>query len=239
MALKERFPWVRVSAVVALVVVVIVASLRIPDFEHAPASETVLPTVGLTQIGPDASAELLAEQLAAYDPTPMFIPSPMTSSDPGIKEEAQAGTGGPFEPLAPDLTKTGPLRFAAPVPVPAGPVEGLRLTERTEAALALGRTELAGEGLSIRAGQIEAIAVDSGRIVFTLNMPAAPDMPRADWQPLELMGAVTRAGLVGELVVTISSGSEEIDGFFRSHLAKNVRIDARLRPGFYVFQVGP
>lgn len=239
MASKERFPWVRVSAVVALAVVVTVAGLRLPDFERVPESKTVLPRVGLTQIGPDASAELLAEQLAAYDPTPMFLPSPMTGSDPGIKEEAQAGTGGPFAPLAPDLTKTGPLRFAAPVPVPAGPVEGLRLTERTEAALALGRMELVGEGLSIRAGQVEAIAVDTGRIVFTLSMPAAPDMPRSDWQPLELMGAITRAGLVGELVVISSSGSEEIDGFFRFHLAKNMRIDARLRPGVYAFRVGP
>lgn len=239
MALKERFPWVRVSAVVTLVVVVTVAGLRLPDFERAPESKTVLPKVGLTQIGPDASAELLAEQLAAYDPTPMFIPSPMTSSDPGIKEDVQGGTGGPFEPLAPDLTKNGPLRFAAPVPVPAGPVEGLRLTERTEAALALGRADVAGEGLFVRVGQIEAISVDSGRVVFTHTMPEAPDMPDGDWQPLELMGAITRAGLVGELVVTSSSGSEEMDDFFRFHLRKNVRIDARLRPGFYAFRVGP
>ena len=239
MALKERFPWVRVSAVVALVVVVIVAGLRIPDFEHAPASETVLPTVGLTQIGPDASAELLAEQLAAYDPTPMFIPTPMNNSGPVIEVEAHVGTGGPFEPLPPGLTKTGPLRFAAPVPVPSGPVEGLRLTERTEAALALGRADVAGEGLVVRAGQIEAISLDSGRVVVTHTMPEAPDMPGGDWQPLELMGAITRAGFVGELVVTSSSGSEEMDDFFRFHLRKNVRIDARLRPGFYAFRVGP
>jgi hypothetical protein len=115
----------------------------------------------------------------------------------------------------------------------------LRLTERTEAALALGRADVAGEGLVVRAGQIEAISLDSGRVVVTHTMPEAPDMPGGDWQPLELMGAITRAGFVGELVVTSSSGSEEMDDFFRFHLRKNVRIDARLRPGFYAFRVGP
>jgi len=239
MALKQRFPWIGVSAVVAFMVVVTVAGLRIPDYVGVSNKEVVLPMLGLTQIGPDASAELLAERIAAYDPAPMFIPSPMSSSDSVIEREDQVGAGGPFEALPPSLTKTGPLRFGSTVPVPVDPVEGLRLTERADAALAVGRTDAVGERLFDRGGQIEAISIENGHIALTLNLPETSDMPRTDWQPLELMGAVTRAGFIGELVVTASSGSDEIDDFFRSHLAKNVRLDARLQPGFYAFRVGP
>jgi hypothetical protein len=239
MAAKQRFPWVAVSAVVALALTLVVAGLRIPESVDSPARGVVLPALVLTRIDPDKSAELLTEQLAAYDPTPMFIPSVMNSSATALPPEARPGAGGPFAPLPPDLTKTGVLKFPSPVPAPASPVAGLRLTERAEAALAIGRVDAEGRGLSSRTGQIEAVAIDCGQVMLTLDIPASFNVPGGDWQPLELMGAVTRSGLVGELVVTMSSGSEEIDDFFRSNLRKNVRIDARLRPGFYAFRVGP
>jgi len=239
MALKQRFPWIGVSAVVAFIVVLTVAGLRIPDFVESSNKQVVLPMLGLTKIGPDASAELLAERLAAYDPTPMFMPSPMNSSDSVSGVGAQVGAGGPFEALPPSLTRTGPLRFASLVPVPLDAVEGLRLTERSDAALVVGRTDVVGERLFERSGQLEAISLENGRTVLTINLTDASGVLRADWQPLELMGAVTRTGFIGEIVVTASSGSDEIDEFFRFHLAENVRLDARLRPGFYAFRVGP
>lgn len=238
MAVKQRFPWVGVSAGAAFVVMVVAAVLRIP--EHAGSSPgQALPVMVLTRIGSGASEELLAEQLAAYDPTPMFIPSSMNSSDPAAPAESRLGVSGPFAALPPDLTKKEILRFPSPVAIPVGSIEGLRLTERASAALAIGRIDEPGGALAVRGGHIEAVALSAGRVAVTLNLPASGDIPGDDWQPLELMGAVTSAGLVGELVVTSSSGSEEVDDFFRFHLRKNVRIDARLRPGFYAFRVGP
>lgn len=239
MAATQRFPWVGVSAVVALGLIVAVAGLRLPESVDGTSGGQALPSLVLTRIDSGVSAELLAEQLAAYDPTPMFIPSAMNSSAPAIPSEAKPGAGGPFSALPPDLTKTGALRFPSQVSVPTSPVGGLRLTERADASLVMGRVDTAGEGLSLRAARIEAVAVNRAQASLTLDLPAALIVPDADWQPLELMGAVTRAGQVGELVVTASSGSEEIDDFFRFHLRKNVRIDALLRPGFYAFRVGP
>lgn len=239
MALKQRFPWVGVSAVVALVLIVAVAGLRMPESVDGPAAGQALPSLVLTRIGSEPSAELLAEQLAAYDPTPMFIPSAMNSSMPSIPPEVKPGAGGPFSALPPDLTKTGALRFPSQVSVPTNPVGGLRLTERSDAPLVVGRVDTVGEGLLLRTARIEAVAVNRAQVSLTMDLPAGLNVPGGDWQPLELMGAVTRAGQVGELVVTTSSGSEEIDDFFRFHLGKNVRIDARLRPGFYAFRVGP
>ncbi len=239
MAATQRFPWVGVSAVVALALIGVVAGLRLPESVDVSAEKQALPSLILTRTGPEASAELLAEQLAAYDPTPMFIPSVMNSSTPAIPPAARPGAGGPFAALPPDLIKTGVLRFPSLVSIPANPVGGLRLTERSDAALVMGRMDTVGEGLSLRSGRIEAVALNRAQVSLTLDLPAGLKVPGGDWQPLELVGAVTRAGLVGELVVTVSSGSEEIDDFFRFHLKKNVRIDARLRPGFYAFRVGP
>lgn len=241
MVAKQRFPWVGASAVVALAVVMAVAGLQLPADRPTPSTRANLPVLTLTRGGTVRSAELLAEQLAAYDPTPLFIPSPMGSNDAALPEAARPGTGGPFPALPPELTKTGPLKFLSPVAIPRTPVEGLRLTERTDAPLALLRADTVGGGLAGRLAQVDAVAADSGRVMLTLtlSLPAPAGPPQADWQPLELMGAVTRAGLAGDLVVTSSSGSDEIDEFFRSHLRKNVRIGERLPVGFYAFRVGP
>jgi hypothetical protein len=239
MAAKQRFPWIAVSASATLVLILVVSGLRVPESADESMDQAKLPSLGLTRVGSEASAELLAEQLAAYDPTPMFIPSAMNSSSPVIPPEARPGAGGPFAALPPDLTKSGALKFPVLVPIPANSVDGLRLTERADAAMAVGRMDTVGKEVYSRAGQVEAIAVSDNRRALRLDLPAILELPSNDWQPLELMGSVNRAGLVGELVVVVSSGSEEIDNFFRHHLRKNVRIDARLLPGFYTFQVGP
>lgn len=239
MAAKQRFPWVGTSAVAAFGVVIATAGLELPGDFPTPETRASLPALALTGGGAGVSQELLAERLAAYDPAPLFIPSPMGSNDAALPEAVRRGAGGPFASLPPELTKTGPLQFPSPVVVPRTPVEGLRLTERTDAPLALQRADTAGPAVAGRMARVDAVMADNGRILLTLNLPVAAGLPQTDWQPLELMGAVTRSGLTGDLVVTGSSGSDEIDEFFRSHLRKNVRIGERLPVGFYVFRVGP
>lgn len=239
MAAKQRFPWVAVSAVVAVVVVATVAWLQLPaDYGH-PSATASRPAFVLTQNGPGMSAELLAEQLAAYDPAPLFIPSAMSSTGAALADKGRPGSTGPFAEFPPALTKTGALEFPVPVPVPRGPVQALRLTERPESPLAIARAETAGKGLVPRGAQVEAVLASTGRVVVSLNLPVSDALPQTDWQPLELLGAVTRSGLLGELVITASSGSVEIDDYFRSHLRKNLRIGDRLPAGFYAFRVGP
>jgi hypothetical protein len=239
MAAKQRFPWVTVSAVVAAGVVSIVAWLRVPEYSVTPSEGAHLPALGLTQINAARSKQLLAEQLAAYDPTPLFIPSPMNSHEPPITEDARSRASGPFTEIRPELTKTGPLKFPPPVVIPDGPVGGLRLTERPTASLALTRDDEGGGALKTRLARVEAVTAADGRVVLAIDLPFSTEIPPGDWQPLELAGSVNRAGLLGELVVTASSGSGEIDDYFRSLLAKNLRIGARLSEGFYAFRVGP
>lgn len=239
MAAKQRFPWIAVSALVAIVVVSTVAWLQVPaDYSQSDPS-VVLPTLGLTQMSPERSKELLVEQLAAYDPTPLFLPSPMNNNEPAIPDDARPRASGPFAVLVPALTKSGLLKFPPPVSIPKTPIDGLRFTERPIAPLALGRDDQVGERLSGRLGRLEALTAASGSVVLTLDLPASTGFPGGDWQPMEFMGAVTPSGLLGELVVTSSSGSGEIDDYFRFLLRKNMRIGQRLSEGFYAFRVGP
>lgn len=233
----DRFPWIAVSALAAVGVFGAAVCLRLPkNWEQDEIA--VLPALRLTR-AKSPSKELLAEKLAAYDPSPLFMPSPMSSNEPTLPEEARAGFTGPFAPLNPTLTKKGLIQFPAPVAVPKTPVDGLRLTERTDAAMALAREDTDTTPLPERLGQVEAVSVASGRVALVLELPLPDDHPEGDWQPMELMGAVTKAGLAGALVITSSSGSDEIDGYFRSHLKKNVRFGERLPEGFYAFRVGP
>ena len=77
MAKEARFPWVAVSAVVAFVLIGIVAMLPLPHEAQRVERKGHLPRLGLTQISPDRATELLIEQIVAYDPAPLFIPSAM------------------------------------------------------------------------------------------------------------------------------------------------------------------
>ena len=239
MVVKQRFPWVGAGAVAAFLVVMVSAGLELPADSTAPSARVSLPVLVLTRAGEGASQELLAERLAAYDPAPLFIPSPMGSNDAVLPEAVRSGAGGPFAALPPELTKTGPIKFPSPVVVPRTAVEGLRLTERTDSPLALQRVDTVGAALAGRMARVDVVTADDGRVALTLSLPVGAGLSQNDWQPLELMGAVTRSGLTGDLVVTSSSGSDEIDEFFRSHLRKNVRIGERLPAGFYTFRVGP
>lgn len=244
MAQTPRFPWVTVSAVVAVGLVSTTAWLQIPIAQTVEQESEPLPVLIMSRPADSADGELLAERLAAYDPTPLFIPSALTSS--GLGEtvslrggDSKGGRDGPFRAFPAELIKNGPLPFPSNVPIPVGPLAGLRLTERSDAPLALGRVDDSGKPLARRGGYLEAVAVGSGRVVLSMRLPEAQNFPGGDWQPLELMGSISRSGLTGGLVVTASSGTDEIDAYFRFYLSENVRIGERLPAGSYVFRVGP
>lgn len=236
---SQRFPWIVVSAVSSAAVVGVAAWLQVPHAGDMVADRSgELPLLGFARSGASVPADIMAEQIVAYDPTPMFVPSAMSNSDPALPEDSRPGAAGPFGVLPPALTKDGPVRFPAAVAVPDSPIGALRFTERTDASLAITRTDGAGPPLTARAAKIEIVGATGGKYALELELPSPQPLLSGEWQPLELMGAVTRAGLVGELIVTGSSGVDEIDEFFRSHLRQNLRVGARLKAGFYVFHVG-
>ena len=233
-----RFPWIGVSAVAAFVLLGIVLALPIPEEVRRDERPGNLPAMGLTRISPDQATELLNEEIGAYDPAPLFIPSKMNSSDPELPEGIRPGAKGPFAELPPLYVRNAPLLFPAGVSLPDGPVEELKRTVLVKGMVAMGLVDLEkGEGAK-PAIRLEVLRVGSGEQVLAIDIPLVSGLGDGDWQPLELVGAVSREGLVGDLGVALSSGSNEIDNDFRSHLHQNMLIGDRLPKGFYTFRVG-
>lgn len=239
MTKQPRFPWVATSAVVSIGVVAAVVWLEVPSIKHNGVAPASRPRLTLDRVEPALHGDVLAEKLAAYDPAPLFIPSEWNSTEASLPDEARPEAGGPFAPIPPELTKTAALAFPPPVPVPRSVVEGLRLATPADEPLALARGDFDVRPLGQRLAHLEAVKAETGEVVLAIDLPLVGGLPEADWQPLELVGAVTRSGLAGELVVIQSSGVEEIDQFFRDHLRRKVRVGQRLTRGFWVFRIGP
>jgi len=238
MPVQKRFPWVSVSAVVATLLIGSVAML--PSVGEGPsvAQPAKLPALGLARISGGEATELLTEKILAYDPAPLFIPTAMNCNEADLPAGIRPGSEGPFDELPTRFTRIAPLNFPSKLKAPGNPIEGLGRTGGDNALLAMDRTDgvaARNEGASVI---IEVLKVGEGDWVAAGELSAAPVVGFEDWQPLELMGAVTREGFVGELVVTASSGSSEIDDNFRSLLRKNVLFGGRLSVGFYTFRVG-
>ena len=241
MEAKQRFPWVSVSAAVAVLVVGVVVWLQIPQPPTGLAPRALLPTLGLMKFDRSHTPEVLAEQLAAYDPTPLFLPTAMNSGPMGLLADSQYNADGPFTPLSISFVfheGDARLKFPSSIATPTSPIEGSGMADKRQTLMFLGRMDSVGEKLPPRVGYMEALEAGSGRVVLSLPLEAA-DGPQGDWQPMELLGAVSRFGQVGSLVVTVSSGSDDVDDYFGSLLTQVVRIGVRLPSGFYDFRIGP
>jgi len=147
MRARQRFPWIPVSAGAAVLVVGVAAWLQIPPAVPTPRAGEPMPALDFTRFDARAGEGALAERLAAYDPTPLFLPTPMNSGQKVLASEERRDTNGPFADLPPGLVfneSKADLDFPPIVAVPADPVEGLALADRREVPLVLGRTDGAG-----------------------------------------------------------------------------------------------
>ena len=244
MKVKQRFPWIQVSAAASVLVVGVVAWLQIPISTPAPAPEVDKPTLllGFVRLDPAARVEVMTEQLAAYDPTPLFMPTAMGGVQKIMFSEEKTNADGPFAALPPRFVFNkvkASLVFKPVVDEPLGPMQGLSLTDSRAFPLAIGRSDEVGGALANRAGYLEAARSGDGQVVFSLSFPETAKRPQGDWQPMELIGAVSGFGLVGGLQVTVSSGSDAVDDYFSDQLTQAVKIGDRLPSGFYTFRIGP
>jgi hypothetical protein len=252
MAAAANFPWLRASAVVAILAVAAAALLRLPAAAPDSPARPNLPPVRVTKLGPAGSSVLLAEKLELDDPTLLFMPAPVDRGEavlPGARRP-EAGVPAATVPdkklffsaeslAAKNAAGDLAVQFSEPVPAPKNPTGGLKLTDRTDVPLTLGRTDDKTAQPPARAGWVEAVAAGSGQVVWAGALGGAEVAPSGDWDPLELLGAVAPAGLVGDLVVTRSSGSDTVDSQIRLLLAQTLRVGERLPPGLYTFRVGP
>lgn len=235
----------------AVLVVAAAALLRLPGAPPAGQGRAPLPTVSVTNPGPTGSSPLLAEKLKLDDPTLLFMPADAERGETLLNGSLRPDAGVPAATVtdqklsfSPDSLGAGTLavQFSEPVPAPQNALEGLRLTERPDAPLTLGRTDNSATNLPTRTGWVEAVATAktaNSQVAWSGELGRSDRVPAGDWDPLELLGAVAPSGLVGNLVVTRSSGSETVDNQIRQLLTLTLHVGQRLPPGIYTFRVGP
>lgn len=238
MAADERSPrriWILAGAAGAGAVVLAGLLFRSPG-PGVPGggAARARPTVGM------ASADsVLTEEADLFDRTPLFLPTRWNSAEKDLPSSDPSGgfTGYPDKLFfnGDDLN----LGLPPPIGVPRRPADALAANPPGDPFLGIGRTGYRPEPLPGRGAYVEISEAGSGARVFSRALGGARPPGDGSWQPMEFLIAVDPAGLVGPPVLTVPSGQEGVDAYFRRYLADELRVGDRLSPGFYRISVGP
>ncbi|WP_043585404.1 hypothetical protein [Geminisphaera colitermitum] len=266
--LKERqLVWPRIVAtvVVALILAALASWLRFPV--SGPMSSMAPPVRGGGGGGGGAQTKVPAvpglviksrgagdspavrEQVALLDPTPLFLPTVMSSAQAGPRETLRGGTVAAFgeeqdKSFFPDASARVTLPPSPPLPDPASGWQGIFPVK--DMYQGIGRRDDAdGDPLPHRVGAVSVARVGDGRVVaefvLTGKRGSLPPDPTDALPPavMEFLVKVESDGLAGMPRVIASSGSTERDDYFAGYLARMAWIGSRLSPGTYVVTVGP
>jgi hypothetical protein len=238
----DRRIWLMAGAGALLAVVFVLWLFsRSPVPSQAAMRSRPMPMVGLTRLDSGTTDEEVREQAELFDPTPLFLPTRWNVQPQRLSVGVAREPGTAFAAFDPKLLfdkDALALNFPAVVATPARPVEALAVGTSPRPLLGLGRVERTVEPLAARGGFAEVSAAGTGEPVLAQALPGAAT-PAGDWAPLEFLVAVNAMGLIGPPQLTLSSGNEAVDGYFRAFLAKNFRLGARLRPGVFRVCIGP
>jgi len=228
-----------VALVLAGLILFALTHVRLPKTTEAKPIPTATskPAVAITRIGVDNSFLL-------FDPNTLFRPTAINSSDPALPASFRREPGHALKAIPPKLTYTDyEMKVVLPEPIqtPTDSVQAVCFGDAPNPFFAFGRVNFPYSPLSSRLAFLEVLQARTGRTVLSAPLNALPDekFPAVDWQPLEMVVAVETAGLVGEPTVTSGSGFEEVDRYFRDLLLRQIRLGARLPPGFYTLRIGP
>lgn len=231
-----------ISVTAALVVAIAVGLLvQLPRKQALPKAR---PGGGLGVL-PLESNKPLAEQADLHDPVPLFLPVGWNSRPSGPSSAVGLEPG-----LELSRSFTGKLAYAedsaaidfpARVPIPARPADAIGLGDPALLFLGMGRKDREIPAPPGRAAYIEVVASDTGLTVASVTGPIREaKVPTAsDWQPLEMLVVVDRAGLVAPPTISRTSTVDLMDDFFRGYLEKGIHLGEKLGPGSYVVTIGP
>jgi len=232
---------IAIAAVLVVLLVLAVTQVRLPK-PDAPKPTKPVTSVDLTGLDSKNGGAAMRAQFEIYDNKPLFRPTPINSSDPAIPAALRREPGNAFKTILPQLTFAEyemAIALPEPISVPKTLVEVLSTGETANPFFTFGRINYPYTPLRKRLAFIEVLQAKTGRIVLAEPLDVGLDAPpAADWQPLEMMIAVEPTGLIGAPTVTKGSEFEEIDNYFRAFIGKQVRLGARLQPGFYILRIG-
>ena len=175
---------------------------------------------------------------ALLDKTPLFLPTEWNTARKEVRLPEAGEAFAPYtaKPRFPEGEFRVGLTILFSEPVLAAQVASAALVD--ESLIGLGRKDIIAERLTPRSAFVDVASAGDGRRIFAEPL-ILTSMPSADgWQPLECLAAIDAAGLVS-LDLISRSGFEEIDAYFCRYLMQNLKLGARLKPGFYRVNVGP
>jgi hypothetical protein len=182
----------------------------------------------------------LREQAELMDPTPLFFPTEWNFGQRPLRESMRPQPGQVFSSFGEKIT-LGEQKIKVYGGEPAVVPESLSdvFVQGNEAPFAgLGQIDLPRPRLAGRSSFIEIRSLGSGDVITQQSLVDIP-IPRPDYAPLEFLAVVSSAGLIGDPILVVGSGWEEVDSFVRSYLVKTFSLGARLGPGRYRVLVGP
>ena len=202
------------------------------------------PFVRLTGAGSGAGDQVLREQADLFDPTPLFFPTEWNFGQRPLRESLRHPPGqifGSFEPKI-DFGEQGIKAYGVEAVVAPERLADV-LVQGNEAPFAgMGQVDVQRPALAVRSGFLEVRALLDGKLVMAQAFKEL-SLPRVDFAPVEYLVVVSSAGMVGDPILMVGSGGEEmdekVDAFFRSYLVKVFRLGERLNPGRYRILVGP
>ena len=196
--------------------------------------------VKLAGSGTTAVDRELQERAEYFDPTPLFFPTEHNFGQNQSPESARREPGQVFESFGPKLN------YSEKVMAAYGQ-EAVALPERLADVLAQGNeAPFAGYGrfdaprtpLAERSAFMEINALQESKTIVAQALQQL-NVPRADFVPMEFLVLVGSAGIIGDPVLLVGSGWEDVDGFFRDYLVKSFRLGERVNPGRYRVVIGP
>jgi hypothetical protein len=237
-------PWKRwLSACLGAVVgvLLLLGLFRTPVFEGLPSTTVASQSVPKVELAAHEN-ELLVEEVALRDPTPLFLPTRWNAGEDALAMSAPREPGSSFQDYAPFFTNPATelnLEFPSNLKVPEKPADALAVDSASRSLFGLGHVDRAIEPVQTRIGFIEVVGASDGQVL--MKQPLVGDSPpeQGSWQPMEFLVAVDDAGLVRPPVLSESSRVAEVDSFFTEYLLKVLHIGERLAPGFYRISIGP
>lgn len=208
---------------------------------QAPGRETSkAPFVRVAVAGSQSGDRVLAERSELFDPTPLFIPTERNFGQgwlPARVVRQPDQVFGNYEAKL-NFEDNGIATYGVSTETAPDSLSEV-LARGNEAPLAgLGQVDVARTPLAPRAGFIEVKNLKDGHLAISAPLTAV-ELPRRDFAPMEFLITVGDAGLLGEPVLTASSGFEDLDAILRVYLAKRGRVGEKLPPGRYLVFVGP
>ena len=237
-AADSRLRWAYAAAG-ALVVLGGVALL----FRSPRTTQTIAVPPALPQPAAVRLVNLKRNEAALTDPTPLFLPTEWNAGQNALPANARREPDSSFTgyPAKLRFAETElALNFPDDVSVPTRPADALAAGKLGQVFIGLGSGEQEVAQLSNRKAIVEITSAGNGRRVLVQTLTDANPPGWTGWrQPMEFLVAVDAMGLVGPLILTESSRTAAVDGYFQNYLAKKLHAGERLGPGFYRIWVGP